>query len=129
MTFRLLRYRPPHALVCTQMLTLGDRASALQCRPGEYAGARPRTISAKCSHLYSRRCWKSLASSEDEGWSQVLKPKEVIQATEKLDSKIDPAEKKQAQVEKEKLVAVNAAENEGLPVVGLGDEKQSDKAA
>lgn len=58
-----------------------------------------------------------------------MKPKEVIQATEKLDSKIDPAEKKQAQVEKEKLVAVNAAENEGLPVVGLGDEKQSDKAA
>ena len=54
----------------------------------------------------------------------MLKPAEQAHPIENLDSKNKP-DTKQAQVETEKLVAVGVAENEGLPVVGLGDEKQA----
>lgn len=61
--------------------------------------------------------------------SPMLKPADEIQTSENPERKNDPADAKQSQVEKEEAAAVGAAENEGLPVVGLGDEKPADKAA
>jgi len=46
-----------------------------------------------------------------------------ITTTEPLHDLNQPAEGKQSKLAKENAVALSAAENEGLPVVGLGDEK------
>ena len=46
-----------------------------------------------------------------------------ITSTEPLHGPNRPAEGKQSKLAKENAVALSAAENEGLPVVGLGDEK------
>lgn len=46
-----------------------------------------------------------------------------ITTTEPLHDPNRPAEGKQGKLAKENAVALSAAENEGLPVVGLGDEK------
>lgn len=46
-----------------------------------------------------------------------------IMTTEPLHDRNHPAEGRQSELEKENAVALSAAENEGLPVVSLGDEK------
>ena len=53
-----------------------------------------------------------------------------IQRIENVDEKNNPGYEKQGQLEKQNVVTIDAAENEGLPVVGLRDEKpkQPDKA-
>jgi len=53
-----------------------------------------------------------------------------ITTTERLRDLNQPAEGQQSKLAKENAVALSAAENEGLPVVSLGDEKpdQPDRA-
>ena len=60
----------------------------------------------------------------------MAKQADEIQRIENVDDKNNPGHEKQGQLEKQNVVAIDAAENEGLPVVGLGDEKprQPDKA-
>jgi hypothetical protein len=54
--------------------------------------------------------------------------KDKTQGTKNVDGLENPGDQRQR--EKENTIAIDAAENEGLPVVGLGDERPnwSDKA-
>lgn len=53
----------------------------------------------------------------------MAKPVDEIPRIEHLDAEKHGGEAKQGEAEKENVVAIDAAENEGLPVVGLGDEE------
>lgn len=51
------------------------------------------------------------------------KQADVLPGIENLDNESAPGYEKRGEPDKGNVVAIDAAENEGLPVVGLGDEK------
>src|SRR5688500_4520764 len=75
---------------------------------------------AKCPHMH-RHCRGSALPSIVE--KEMHKQADEIQRIESLDDENNAGYEKRGEPDKGDVVAIDAAENEGLSVVGLGDQR------